>query len=417
MEIPKAPLPANPTVPNGGVPAPANNIPQSDIVLEIGSNDNNVSAQDAAQNTKGPKTLKDITNAIDDWLINQSSVSIDEKLAFFQMLASMINAGVSVTESLSLLGEQNPNKKFKRIINDIKLMIEDGENLAHAMERATDIFDKATCSIIAAGEKSGKLNEVLKELVSQFEKMQKMQKKVQSVMMYPMIVMVVMVLLVIVVVVFVVPKLEGLFGGKEGLPLPTRILIGMSDFVIQNPLLLIGGAIGIVVGFKMILKSPKGSKIWSNLILALPVAGALNKSFILSRVTRIFGFLIASGVPIIESLRITANVASNPVYKDRLLLASDDLGRGISIAENLSDDEKYFPKMLVNMIAIGERTAGLENIMEKIANFYDEELDRKIGNLSKLMEPFILAIIAAGAVFMIMAIYLPILQLNETVVA
>jgi type IV pilus assembly protein PilC len=134
---------------------------------------------------------------------------------------------------------------------------------------------------------------------------------------------------------------------------------------------------------------------------------------ILSRTLRIFGFLISSGVPIIEALRIAAHVAENPIYRDKLLLTASDVTKGIPIAENLSDDEKMFPSMLVNMIAVGEKTASLEDVMQKVANFYDDELDRKIGNLATIMEPFILFFIAGIVIFMILAIFLPILGMND----
>ena len=137
---------------------------------------------------------------------------------------------------------------------------------------------------------------------------------------------------------------------------------------------------------------------------------------ILTRVSRIFGFLISAGVPVVESLKIASHIAENPVYQDKLLLAADDLTKGISIAENLSDDERLFPSMLVNMMAIGEKTASLDQVMGKAADFYNEELNRKIGAMSQMMEPIILSIIACGAVFMILAIYLPILQMNDQVV-
>ena len=137
---------------------------------------------------------------------------------------------------------------------------------------------------------------------------------------------------------------------------------------------------------------------------------------ILTRVSRIFGFLISAGVPVVESLKIASHIAENPVYQDKLLLAADDLTKGISIAENLSDDERLFPSMLVNMMAIGEKTASLDQVMGKAADYYNEELNRKIGGMSQMMEPIILSIIAGGAVFMILAIYLPILQMNDQVV-
>ncbi|MDH3325057.1 MAG: type II secretion system F family protein [Candidatus Peregrinibacteria bacterium] len=363
------------------------------------------------------KTLgvREVFNLLNEWIINQSPISLIEKLIFFELLGAMVNAGVAIPESLSLIAKQTQNERMKRILIDMKNLIEDGTNLADAMRRNNNIFDEATCSVVEAGEKSGKLNEVLKELIIQYERLNTVQKKIQSVMIYPIIVIVVMILLAIVVMLFVIPKLTDLFDGAENLPLPTRILINMSNFTIHHWPWLIVGFITIPAAFIWWKNSKYGKRIWGAFVLNIPGISGLIKNMILSRITRIFGFLIASGVPIIDGLKIAAHIAENPIYEEKLLLTADDLTKGIPIAENLSDDEKMFPPMLVNMIAIGEKTASLETIMGKIAGFYDETLDRKVGNLSKIMEPFILAIIASGAVFMILAIFLPILKMNEQI--
>lgn len=392
-----------------------NNEPEKEfdeIILDIKHDDQ---VQEKKKNKFRIKNIVDFYGYLNDWIIEQSPVKLQEKLLFFQLLAATLHAGISVPEALRMLEKQLKNEKLQRGIRDTRLLIEDGESFANAMRRSSDLFDEATCSIIEAGETSGKLNEVLKELVNQYSRLSNVQKKVKSVMMYPLIVLVVMILLSIVIIIFVVPKLIDLFGEVGNLPLPTRVLIGASD-LIQNHwfVLIIGFAIAVTL-FLLWKKSKQGSRQWASFLLLTPIVSSLLKGMILSRVTRIFGFLIASGVPIIEGLKITSSIADNPIYEERLLLASDDLSKGISIAENLADHENIFPSMLVNMIAIGEKTASLESVMLKIADFYEEDLDTKINNLSKLMEPIILVFIAAGAVFMILAIYLPILKMNDQI--
>jgi len=403
-------LPNNPIPPNRTQEIEEN---FDEIILDIKSED----TATTTEVTKKSKisNLLDVYHFINDWVIDQSPVKLQEKLLFFQLLGAILQAGISIPEALRMLEAQTANQKMKRVIKDVRLLIEDGESFAGALRRNDDIFDEATCSIIEAGERSGKLNEVLKELVNQYNRLSSIQKKVKSVLTYPVIVLVVMILLSVVVIVFVVPKLIDLFGDLESLPLPTRILVGASDMVFHKWPLLLGVIISVTGLFVSWRKTTWGRRQWSNLLLVCPILGAIIKGMVLSRVTRIFGFLIASGVPIIEGLKITASTASNPTYEEKLLLASDDLSKGISLAENLSDNEKLFPKMLISMIAIGEKTASLEKIMVRIADFYEEELDRKIGMLSKLMEPIILAFIATGAVFMILAIYLPIMNMNEQV--
>jgi type IV pilus assembly protein PilC len=234
---------------------------------------------------------------------------------------------------------------------------------------------------------------------------------------YPIIVVVFMGLLTVVVLIFVVPKLEELFGGADQLPLPTQILINGSSFLLSYWMYMLGTLFVSFFAFKRWVKTRSGSKIWNTAILKTPIFGPIIKNMILTRISRIFGFLISAGVPVVESLKIASHIAENDLYQEKLLLAADDLTKGISIAENLSDDEKLFPKMLVNMMAIGEKTASLDSVMGKAADFYKEELERQMDGLSKMMEPIILSIIACGAVFMILAIYLPILQMNDRVIA
>ncbi len=357
-----------------------------------------------------------ILDAINNYLINLSGIKLDEKLLFFQLLGSMVGAGLPIIDALNLLIAQTKNEKFKRVITDMRHQIEDGESLAAAMRNNDDVFDEATCSVIEAGEKSGKLNAILKELVDQYEQLSTLTKKMKSVMTYPVVVIITMFVLTGVVLIFVVPKLEELFGGASNLPLPTRILITGSNIMLSYWYYIIIGIIGSVYAFFKWKKSKVGGKQWAGLLLRAPIFGQILQKMILTRVTRIFGFLISAGVPVVESLKIASHIAESPMYQEKLLLAADDLTKGISIAENLSDDERLFPTMLVNMMAIGEKTASLDTVMGKAADFYKEELERKIDGLSKMMEPIILGIIACGAVFMILAIYLPILKMNDQVV-
>ncbi|MCK5460502.1 type II secretion system F family protein [Candidatus Gracilibacteria bacterium] len=360
-------------------------------------------------------SINSIFNSINDWIIDLSTVPLQEKLLFFQLLGAMVNAGLPILECLTLLHDQTKHAKMKIVIKEIKTLIESGESLAQAMRANDDVFDDATCSVIEAGEKSGKLNEILKELVDQYEQLNSLSKKMKAAMTYPVVVITVMILLTIVILVFVVPKLEELFGGAANLPLPTRILIGTSDFVLNQSFLFLSFIIASVASFLTWKKSKVGKKQWGRFLLVIPLVGDILQKMILTRISRIFGFLMTSGVPIVESLKIASHIAENDLYQEKLLLAADDLTKGISIAENLSDDEDLFPKMLVNMMAIGEKTASLDTVMSKAADFYKDELERKIEALSKIMEPIILAFIAFGAVFMILAIYLPILKMNDQI--
>lgn len=354
--------------------------------------------------------------ALNRWLIMISPVPLEDKLIFFQLLASVLQAGIPVSEALYLLEGQTANPRLKVVIGQMKKNMDGGMSLAEAMKEEPEIFDEATQSIVAAGETSGKLNEVMRELVVQFERMGTIQKKVKSVMTYPLVVIIVMILAAVAVLLFVIPQLMEVFGDAKSLPTPTRIMIAASD-AMQNQWHIILAVVAIVAfSFNSWKKTRSGKYLWADFSLYIPVIGDFLKKIALSRAMRILSFLIASGVPIIESLRIASRASGNVIYQKKLLLAADDLGRGIEISENFADDTRLFPPMLVSMINIGEKTASLGPVMGKIADFYDEDLDRTVGAIAKMMEPLIMVVMAIGVVFLLMAIYLPILEMNDKMV-
>jgi len=384
---------------------------KEELVLDISGE---IEKEEVKEEVK-PITLQGIFDDLNNYLIESSGVDVNEKLLFFQFLGSMIRAGMPITDCLELLGKEEKNAKFQRVIFDMKNSIEGGSSLAIAMESNNDVFDSATCAVVEAGEKSGNLSEILRELVSQFERLKRIKEKVKAVMTYPVVVFVVMILLTIVVVIFVVPKLEELFGGSENLPLPTRILLTMSDIVLNHWILLVLVLGSIVAIFITWQRSAEGRRQLGSFLLSIPIVNDVLREMILIRISKIFGFLIGAGVPIMDSLKIAAQIADNQAYKEKLLLAADDLSKGIMIAENISDDPKLFPAMMVNMVSIGEKTASLDKTMMRVAEFYDDSLNRRIKTLGDIMDPIILGFIAVGAVFMILAIYLPILKMNEQI--
>ena len=358
----------------------------------------------------------DLVNQINHWLIMSTNVKLAEKLLFFELLVSVLHAGIPVAEALRLLEKQTKNERMKIVIHDLGNSIDNGMSLAESLREQNDVFDEATCSIVQAGETSGKLNEVMKELVQQYARMDKIQKKVKAVMTYPIVVMIVMILAAVAVLLFVIPQLMAIFGDAESLPLPTQIMVAASNALTQHWLIISVILFAIASLFTYWKKTKTGNTQWTIFLLSVPVIGGFIKKTVLSKVMRIFSFLIASGVPIIEGLRISSRVAGNVIYQKKLLLAADDLTRGIEISENFADDEHLFPQMLVSMIAIGEKTASLGNVLSKVADFYDEDLDRNVGMLAKMMEPIIMVFMAIGVVFLLMAIYLPILQMNDQIV-
>ena len=380
-----------------------------------------ISAEAAIQNSgetprKTTFSLREINDRANEWLLQFTAVSVQEKSIFMQMLSTMINAGLPLLDSMKLLEKQTPNLRLRSIVAQMRKKVESGSSLATAIRDHSEVFSVSDAAVIEAGEKSGKLYEVMKELISQYERLDTIQKKVRGMMLYPIIVFVVMILLIIIVLIFVVPKLQTIFGGSENLPLPTQILIYGSALVREKWWLLLGVFSAVFFGLRYWGHTPDGQRIFQSIKLKIPKIGSIVQKMILSKIARVLGFLLSSGVPMYDSVRMSAHISDNYLYEQRLLLASEDLGKGITLAENLSDDN-LFPEMIVSMIAVGEKTASLDSVLVKIANILDDDIDRQVQSFSKIMEPFILAFIAGGAVFMILAVYLPILKLNDQVIS
>lgn len=366
------------------------------------------------EKTETQKSLLEWYRFIDDYLMGLSRISLSEKLAFFQLLSATHNAGIPLTEALGMIGEQTKHQRLKKIILNLKELVEDGNSLADAMKRNSDVFDQTIYTIVEAGEKSGKLHDVLNELVNQYERIDLIRKKVVGMFIYPVVVFVFMILAGLAFILFILPQLESLFQGGD-LPFVTRMFLKAKDVIEQGWALLIVGFLGIVFGFSYWKKTRSGGKIWTQFVLKIPVVNEIYRGMILARFSRIFGFLISAGVPIIEVLRLGGKSTQNVLYEEKILLASDDLSRGISLAENISDNEDMFPNIFVKMISIGEKSAATSEIMEKIAVYYEEIVERMIKRLSTVMEPLFLLFIAGGVLLIILAIYSPIMGIYDVI--
>ncbi|MCB9809590.1 type II secretion system F family protein [Candidatus Peribacteria bacterium] len=357
----------------------------------------------------------EVYTLLNDWLINSSRVKLIEKVNFYQMLGSLISAGVPPTEGVALLIRQTENKKLQRVLQDIYQLMQEGDSLATAMRQNDDVFAPATCSVVAAGEQSGRLDQVLKELADQSERLYRLQKKMGSIMLYPVILLGVVVLLVVIMMVVIVPRLLTLFDSAEALPWPTRFLISTSQFFQHSWGWLLLLVVALWVVWWRWRRTRIGSLLWDKLRLHLPLLGPLLRDMTLTRVSRLFSFLLASGIPIVEALRMVAHAAESEQYTQRLLIATRDITKGITLTENLTGQEHYFPQMFVHMVEVGEKTANIEGMMRRISVFYEERTERRIASIAKILEPAIMIVLACITLFMIAAVYLPILQLSDQV--
>jgi len=340
-----------------------------------------------------------------------TSVKIKDVTIFARQFATMINAGLSLTKCLSILADQAENKEMRDIIAQLNRDVEAGQSLSEAMMKHPKIFPPLFYNMVKAGETGGVLDEVLLRVADLFEQDAHLKGRVKSAMMYPMVISILVVVVVIAMMLFVVPTFIEMFAGAgQELPLPTQVLVAMSDFVAS-----IRGVIAAVVlvilffVFKQWTKTDSGKFIWDGVKLRMPVAGNIIRKTSVARFTRTFGTLVAAGVPILSAMDIVADTAGNEVVTRALKSARGAIKEGETIAKPLSESP-VFPGMVVQMVAVGEETGALDQMLIKIADFYDEEVGTAIDGLASAMEPIIMVVLAVVVGGIVIALYMPMFQ-------
>ncbi|MBP6981482.1 type II secretion system F family protein [Candidatus Gracilibacteria bacterium] len=352
--------------------------------------------------------------AFDAWLVSKQKIKLEQKVIFFRLLATMVNAGLSIMKAVGILEKQEKNVILKRAYENMITGIKSGKNLSQTLRDYGDNFSDSECSIIESGEKTGKLNISLIQLAEQVEKVSGISKKLKGALMYPAAIVVVMMASIMVLMTMVVPKIVEIFGDKEKLPPLTKILMATSDFFVGYWWLIIILFVGFLVAVSFWKQTESGHYRFDKIMLHAPILGKVMQKVILSKFSRVLSNLLSSGISIVESLRIVSDVVGNEVYRQRILLLREDIKKGIKIGESLEDD-KLFPEMLVQMIKVGEETAKLDSIIIKIADFYDEEVDTTINSINKLLEPIIIVSMAVVVGFIAVGIMQPIMNLADVV--
>ncbi len=322
----------------------------------------------------------------------------------------MTNASMTVLKSLDTLKKQEKDKKMLAFYNFVIERVKSGSTLNDSLRSYYDNFTDAECSIIEAGERTGKLNQALLQIADQTEKMDSISRKIRGAMIYPAVLIIGMIAVIIVLMVKVIPTLLEFFGDPETLPESTKMILGMSNFFQAYWPVLVIGVVAIYVFYAAWKKTPNGKYLNDKMILKAPIAGPIVQKVILSRFSRVFSNLIGSGVAIVEAIRIVASAVGNEVYRQRILLLRQDIKAGKKMAESLEDDP-MFPELLVAMLRVGEETAQIGNTVIKIADFYDEEVDIAIGSIQKLIEPFILVMMGAVIGFIAIGVMQPMMGL------
>ena len=339
------------------------------------------------------------------------SVPAKNLAVFTRQFSVMIDAGLPLVQCLEILGKQEPHKHFSAVILKVREDVESGAALADAMKKHPKTFDALFSNMIAAGEAGGILDTILKRLATYIEKAVKLKSQVKSAMIYPIAVIVIATLVVGVILWKVIPTFAALFAGLGAeLPLPTRVVIAVSNFLVNfMPFILVGiGAIGW--GFKTYYGTPGGRKQVDGITLKLPVLGLIMRKIAVARFCRTLSTLLSSGVPILDGLDITAKTSGNVVVEEAILLTRKSIERGETISAPLRETG-VFPPMVTQMIAVGETTGALDTMLAKIADFYEDEVDTAVAGLLTLLEPIMIAFLGGVVGGIVIAMYLPIFDL------
>ncbi len=332
-------------------------------------------------------------------------------VVFTRTFSTMVDAGLPLVQCLEILSQQTENPVFSKAISDIGQSVESGSTYADALRKHPKIFDDLYCNMVEAGETGGILDTILNRLAAYMEKAIGLKRQVKSAMVYPTVIVSVAVGVVTFLMYAVIPTFGKIFTSLGStLPLPTKIVINMSNFIRDYLFLIAASAVGLFYAFKYFKKTERGARIIDAAILKSPVFGLLLRKVAVAKFTRTLGTLISSGVPILEGLEITAKTAGNKVIEDAVMKTRVSISEGKTISEPLAATD-VFPPMVIQMIAVGESTGALDAMLEKIADFYDEEVDIAVSNLTQMLEPLLMVFLGVSVGFIVIAMYLPMFKL------
>jgi len=341
----------------------------------------------------------------------QPKVKEGDIILFARQFSTMIDAGLPIIQCLDILYNQQTNSTFKKMLKQVKESVEGGATLAEALKKFPKHFDDLFVNMIAAGEAGGILDAILRRLAAYMEKAARLKAKVKGAMTYPLVTLGIAVIVLVVILVFVIPVFEEMFAdfGSE-LPAPTQLVVAMSDLVKSKILYLIGAGILFIFAYKKYCATEKGRDTVDALVLRLPVFGMLLRKVAVAKFTRTMGTMLGSGVAILEALDIVAKTAGNRTIEKAIYNVRSGIAEGRTMADPLGESG-VFPSMVCQMISVGESTGALDAMLEKIADFYDEEVDQAVDNMTALIEPVMLVFLGVTIGGLVVAMYLPIFKM------
>lgn len=361
-------------------------------------------------------TLESGRNEIKINLNFRKKVSLKDKIIFTKQLAMMVRGGLPLVEALKALEEQTENEVFRKAILKITTDVQGGLALSKALEKHPKIFPKLYVAVTSSGERSGKLDEVLERLSDQLQKDYDLIAKVKSAVTYPVVVVCALVGVLILMLIFVVPQLKSIFSEMGvALPLPTRILLGTSSFLVNYWYIVIVLIVGIYFAIRYWAKTPKGGLAIDKFKIRVPIFGKLVQKIYMARFTRTTGTLVAAGLPMLEILATVKEVVGNKFYQPAFLQISKDVESGVTLSNALKKHRQIFPPMIAHMVSVGEKSGKVDEVLFHLAEFYDKEVETTTESLASLIEPILILIIGAGIGVAIASIIMPIYSLVNVI--
>jgi type IV pilus assembly protein PilC len=359
------------------------------------------------QPTKVKKKAKEISFQLG------TGVGTKDIVTFTRLFATMIDAGLPIVQCLDILQGQTDNKHFAVILRDVKASVEQGATFSDSLRRHPKVFDHLYVNLVQAGEVGGILDTILSRLAVYIEKAMKLKRQVRGAMAYPSIVIVVFILVLCILLIFVIPGFETMFkdfGAKDELPALTKVVMAISRGVVSNGIFFLMGLIGTVFGVSYAYKTPRGRKFIDRMLLRLPILGDVLRKIAVARFTRTLGTLLTSGVPILDALEIVAKTAGNVIVEEAIMYSRQKISEGKNMAQPLLETN-VFPSMVVQMVGVGEQTGALDTMLNKIADFYEEEVDVAVSALTSMIEPAMMVGVGGTVGVVLIAMYLPIFSI------
>jgi len=355
-------------------------------------------------------------NRVDSFLLKMQPVKLDEKIFFAKNLAVMIRAGLSLSHAFKILAQQTNNKKFKLALLKVQSEIEAGCSLADSLAKYPDIFSDTFVNMVRAGESSGQLERALNEITVQMKKSRELTSKLKKALTYPVVIVCIMIIIGIFAITFIIPKMMEMFEETTvKLPLPTRILIGLSNFFVHYSYIVFPLLILAIIALWKMTRKGQGRVILHSLFLKLPIAGPLIKKINIITFSRTFSSLLTSGISLVQTFQITSKVLNNAIYQDKINQLSKETTKGIPISTILAKYPDLFPTILTQMIEVGEKTGTLENILDDIIEFYQDDVDDTLSNFTTIIEPVLILFLGFGVAVLALAVIMPMYSLYETI--